>query len=186
MKNRALAAAYAGAGRFGLEIFEPRHSNAIMAALLVHDLRNPASSANPASRSCAPDAALRRGLLPRRPVALGVRAPDQSWASPQSSGCSSAAPGREAGRPNGLVTARGVRAWARAVLAQRAGAGPRRAPEQGCPNKHSSDQPRSAHPLRIPSSSGLPVTRSATARTSVGGSPMATPTPAKASISRSL
>jgi hypothetical protein len=48
VKNRALAAAYAGAGRFGLEIFEPETSNAIMAALLVHDLRNPESSANPA------------------------------------------------------------------------------------------------------------------------------------------
>lgn len=48
VKNRALAAAYAGAGRFGLEIFEPATSNAIMAALLVHDLRNPQSSANPA------------------------------------------------------------------------------------------------------------------------------------------
>jgi hypothetical protein len=48
VKNRALAAAYAGAGRFGLEIFEPDTSNAIMAALLVHDLRNPKSSANPA------------------------------------------------------------------------------------------------------------------------------------------
>ena len=47
VKNRALAAAYAGAGRFGLEIFEPDTSNAIMAALLVHDLRNPGSSANP-------------------------------------------------------------------------------------------------------------------------------------------
>lgn len=47
VKNRALAAAYAGAGRFGLEIFEPDTSNAIMAALLVHDLRNPASTANP-------------------------------------------------------------------------------------------------------------------------------------------
>ncbi len=48
VKNKALAAAYAGAGRFGLEIFEPDTSNAIMAALLVHDLRNPASTANPA------------------------------------------------------------------------------------------------------------------------------------------
>ena len=47
VKNKALAAAYAGAGRFGLEIFEPDTSNAIMAALLVHDLRNPGSSANP-------------------------------------------------------------------------------------------------------------------------------------------
>lgn len=47
VKNRALAAAYTGAGRFGLEIFEPETSSAIMAALLVHDLRNPRSSANP-------------------------------------------------------------------------------------------------------------------------------------------
>ncbi len=47
VKNKALAAAYAGAGRFGLEIFEPDTSNAIMAALLVHDLRNPLSTANP-------------------------------------------------------------------------------------------------------------------------------------------
>ena len=47
VKNKALAAAYAGAGRFGLEIFEPDTSNAIMAALLVHDLRNPESTANP-------------------------------------------------------------------------------------------------------------------------------------------
>jgi hypothetical protein len=47
VKNKALAAAYAGAGRFGLEIFEPDTSNAIMAALLVHDLRNPAATSNP-------------------------------------------------------------------------------------------------------------------------------------------
>ncbi|MBP9918882.1 MAG: hypothetical protein KBF43_09890 [Dermatophilaceae bacterium] len=39
VKNRALAAAYAGAHRFGLEVFEPATSNTLMAALLVHDLR---------------------------------------------------------------------------------------------------------------------------------------------------
>ena len=49
IKNRALAAAYAGAGRFGVEVFEPATSPALMAALLVHDLRHPASSANPAT-----------------------------------------------------------------------------------------------------------------------------------------
>ncbi|MGY2074787.1 hypothetical protein [Blastococcus sp. SYSU DS0828] len=38
VKNRALAAAYAGAHRFGVEIFEPSTSNVLMAALLVHDL----------------------------------------------------------------------------------------------------------------------------------------------------
>lgn len=47
VKNRALAAAYAGAGRFGVEVFEPATSTALMAAMLVHDLRNPQSSANP-------------------------------------------------------------------------------------------------------------------------------------------
>lgn len=47
VKNRALAAAYAGAGRFGIEIFEPDTCNAVMAALLVRDLRDPDSAANP-------------------------------------------------------------------------------------------------------------------------------------------
>ncbi len=49
VKNRALAAAYAGAPRFGLEIFDPSTSNTLMAALLVHDLRNPSALANPAT-----------------------------------------------------------------------------------------------------------------------------------------
>jgi hypothetical protein len=38
VKNRALAAAYAGAHRFGVEVFEPATCKALMAALLVHDL----------------------------------------------------------------------------------------------------------------------------------------------------
>ncbi|MCW2748382.1 MAG: hypothetical protein JWP10_1524, partial [Nocardioidaceae bacterium] len=38
VKNKALAAAYAGAHRFGVEVFEPATSNTLMAALLVHDL----------------------------------------------------------------------------------------------------------------------------------------------------
>jgi len=37
-KNRMLAAAYAGAGRFGVEVFEPATTKTLMAALLVHDL----------------------------------------------------------------------------------------------------------------------------------------------------
>ncbi|MGO8896188.1 MAG: hypothetical protein ACLP8X_31435 [Streptosporangiaceae bacterium] len=37
-KNRVLAAAYAGAPRFGLEVFEPAATKTLMAALLVHDL----------------------------------------------------------------------------------------------------------------------------------------------------
>ncbi|TDC37538.1 hypothetical protein E1211_10075 [Micromonospora sp. 15K316] len=39
LRNRALAAAYAGAHRFGIEVFDPATSNTLMAALLVHHLR---------------------------------------------------------------------------------------------------------------------------------------------------
>jgi hypothetical protein len=46
-KNRVLAAAYAGAPRFGVEVFEPATSNTLMAALLVHDLRNPKAPGHP-------------------------------------------------------------------------------------------------------------------------------------------
>lgn len=48
VKNRALAAAYAGAGRFGIEVFAPSTANTLMAALLVRDLRDPSSAASPA------------------------------------------------------------------------------------------------------------------------------------------
>ncbi len=46
VKNRVLAAAYAGAHRFGIEVFEPGTANTLMAALLIHDLRtgSPAQS----------------------------------------------------------------------------------------------------------------------------------------------
>jgi hypothetical protein len=47
LKNRVLAAAYAGARRFGVEVFDPSTSNTLMAALLVHDLRNPKAVAHP-------------------------------------------------------------------------------------------------------------------------------------------
>jgi hypothetical protein len=45
-KNRALAAAYIGAPRFGVEVFEPATTTTLMAALLVHDLhaRGPAQA----------------------------------------------------------------------------------------------------------------------------------------------
>lgn len=39
LRNRLLAAAFAGAHRFGVEVFEPATSNTLMAALLVHHLR---------------------------------------------------------------------------------------------------------------------------------------------------
>jgi hypothetical protein len=38
LKNRALAAAFIGAPRFGVEVFEPDTTKTLMAALLVHDL----------------------------------------------------------------------------------------------------------------------------------------------------
>ncbi|MGO4343593.1 hypothetical protein [Pedococcus sp. 2YAF34] len=53
VKNRALASAYAGAHRFGIEVFEPATSNTLMAALLVHDLRT-AGATDPARSSRAP------------------------------------------------------------------------------------------------------------------------------------
>jgi hypothetical protein len=47
VRNRLLAAAYSGAGRFGIEVFEPATSTTLMAALLVHDLRNPRALGQP-------------------------------------------------------------------------------------------------------------------------------------------
>jgi hypothetical protein len=38
VRNRALAAAYAGAHRFGVEVFDPATASVLMAVLLVHDL----------------------------------------------------------------------------------------------------------------------------------------------------
>jgi hypothetical protein len=46
--NQLIASAYGGAHRFGLHVFSPAASRQVMAALLVHDLRNDASVANPA------------------------------------------------------------------------------------------------------------------------------------------
>ncbi|GLY05675.1 MULTISPECIES: hypothetical protein [Actinoplanes] len=45
VNNRLLAAAYAGAHVFGVEIFEPATSSKLMAALLVHQIRKPRSAA---------------------------------------------------------------------------------------------------------------------------------------------
>lgn len=46
-KNKVLAAAYSGASSFGVEIFEVETSAAVMAAKLLHDLRNPRAVAHP-------------------------------------------------------------------------------------------------------------------------------------------
>jgi hypothetical protein len=48
-KNRVLAAAYAGASLFGVEIFEPETSRALMAALLVHALQTHRRDGAPAT-----------------------------------------------------------------------------------------------------------------------------------------
>ena len=48
VKNPALAAGFAGADSFGIEVFEPETTNALMAALWVHDLRCDEAAANPA------------------------------------------------------------------------------------------------------------------------------------------
>ncbi|MDQ3957410.1 MAG: hypothetical protein M3273_03715 [Actinomycetota bacterium] len=84
VKNRVLALAYRGAGAFGVEVFEPATSRALMAALLVHDLRNPAAPANPETHLDHPfdlfvDAAAHGGLwtlayAPRSvlPLAAGI------------------------------------------------------------------------------------------------------------------
>jgi hypothetical protein len=48
LKNPAFAAGFAGADTFGIEIFEPATTTAIMAALWVHDLRAEETAANPA------------------------------------------------------------------------------------------------------------------------------------------
>ena len=48
VRNRLLAAAYSGAHRFGIEVFQPATSNTLMAAVLVHDLvTRPAAAAHP-------------------------------------------------------------------------------------------------------------------------------------------
>ena len=54
IKNPALAAGFAGAGAFDIEVFEPATTNALMAALWVHDLRADDSAANPRSALAHP------------------------------------------------------------------------------------------------------------------------------------
>jgi hypothetical protein len=54
LKNPAIRAGFAGADRFGIEVFSPETTNAICAALWVHDLRNDKSAANPAKALAHP------------------------------------------------------------------------------------------------------------------------------------
>ena len=73
--NRLLRAAYDGAHRFGVTIFDPATSNALMATLLVHDLRNPREHAHPAQHevdAAAHGGLWRQGYVPRSVLGLAV------------------------------------------------------------------------------------------------------------------
>ena len=77
VKNRALAAAYAGAHRFGVEVFEPATSNVLMAALLVYDLHTGGGPEQPHPWQDEAHAAVHGGLwrTPYAPrSALGLAA----------------------------------------------------------------------------------------------------------------
>jgi hypothetical protein len=76
VRNRALAAAYAGAHRFGIEVFEPATSNTLMAALLVHDLRTgPPAQSHPwedEAYAAAHGGLWRQPYAPRSALGLAV------------------------------------------------------------------------------------------------------------------
>ena len=76
-KNRILAAAYQGAPRFGVEVFEPETTRTLMAALLVHDLNARPSGADTLpwqdeARSAAHGGLWRIAYTPRSALGLGV------------------------------------------------------------------------------------------------------------------
>lgn len=73
--NRLLRAAYDGAHRFGVSIFEPETSNALMAALLIHDLRNPRAHDHPwqhEADGAAHGGLWRQGYVPRSVLGMAV------------------------------------------------------------------------------------------------------------------
>jgi hypothetical protein len=77
LKNRALAAAYAGASHFGVEVFEPATANTLMAALLVADLNTGGGPAHESPWQDEAYAAVHGGLwrAPYQPrSALGLAA----------------------------------------------------------------------------------------------------------------
>jgi hypothetical protein len=76
-KNRILAAAYQGAPRFGVEVFEPGTTRTLMAALLVHDLHAGSSAGDvppwqDEARSAAHGGLWRIAYAPRSALGLGV------------------------------------------------------------------------------------------------------------------
>jgi len=77
VQNRVLAAAYAGAHRFGVEVFEPATTKVLMAALLVHDLHTGGGPAHAhpwqdEAHQAAPGGLWRMAYAPRS--ALGLAA----------------------------------------------------------------------------------------------------------------
>ena len=73
--NRLLRAAYDGAHRFGVSVFDPETSNALMAALLIHDLRNPRTHAHPWQGevdAAAHGGLWRQGYVPRSVLGMAV------------------------------------------------------------------------------------------------------------------
>lgn len=73
--NRLLRAAYDGAHRFGVTIFDPATSNALMATLLVHDMRAPRKHAHPWQDEvdgAAHGGLWRQGYLPRSVLGMAV------------------------------------------------------------------------------------------------------------------
>lgn len=75
VSNRLLRAAYDGAHRFGVSIFDPETSNALMATLLIHDLRNPREHAHPwqhEADAAAHGGLWRQGYVPRTVLGMAV------------------------------------------------------------------------------------------------------------------
>ncbi len=87
VKNRALAAAYAGAHRFGIEVFEPGTANTLMAALLVHDLRTGAPRSPTRGRTRRmPRCTVVCGPRPTTPAAPSASPPCSAWPGPDDHG----------------------------------------------------------------------------------------------------
>jgi hypothetical protein len=76
LRNRLLAAAYSGAHRFGIEVFQPATSNTLMAAVLVHDLATrPAPAAHPwqdEAQAAAHGGLWRQPYAPRSVLGIAV------------------------------------------------------------------------------------------------------------------
>jgi hypothetical protein len=77
LKNRMLAAGYAGAHRFGVQVFEPATTKALMAALLVHDLHTGGAPAQAhpwqdEARSAAHGGLWRGPYAPRSALSLAM------------------------------------------------------------------------------------------------------------------